>query len=601
MLLIEAVEVSYFRSIYKDTLNKLKPTTVLFGKNDAGKSNFLRALNLFFQDETNPRKKFDFNLDFSNSRKREATEATDARKFVYVKVFFKTPSSWKRSLGERFYVKKTWAPSSGVNYKYEYSSHIKPNNIKFITRLLNSIEYHYVPAVKDRDIFSQLLLKVYSILSEDAQFQESLESFSEEIKSRTLTLSQGLKDSIALSSSIAPPADLSSLFSALDFTTIDDVSGEDFSLILQRGDGIQARHIPELLRFISDHSSKSFHIWGLEEPENSLELHAAQTESKRIIEHSKTNNIQIFVTSHSPAFFNAKSDECTKFFISKDFDDYGNYSEATDISKNIPLDNHKLMGDSYYIREISDTVRTLEEQLNEYDKNLDSLNEQLATQERPILFVEGPTDEIIITAAWEALDFPSEMPFDMHCKSVSYLSPLASPGDAISTLAPNRQIFVLIDYDGAGRKAVKKFSKLKPDNSWHSANNNIFWAFLYPTDEAETAYKKMGIPKNHWPIIIENCFSSQLRRNALDEGAYNAKKIPFPDIRDNYNVKSFSLLDEFPDNSHDEWFYLCQPSNEDKEAFSDWIASKVQTDSEIFEHFRPLLQGIIDTLEEETE
>jgi len=79
MLLIEAVEVSYFRSIYKDTLNKLKPTTVLFGKNDAGKSNFLRALNLFFQDETNPRKKFDFNLDFSNSRKREATEATDAR------------------------------------------------------------------------------------------------------------------------------------------------------------------------------------------------------------------------------------------------------------------------------------------------------------------------------------------------------------------------------------------------------------------------------------------------------------------------------------------------------------------------------------------
>ena len=45
MKLIQSVEIGYFRSIYKQKLDKLEGVTVLFGRNDSGKSNVLRALN----------------------------------------------------------------------------------------------------------------------------------------------------------------------------------------------------------------------------------------------------------------------------------------------------------------------------------------------------------------------------------------------------------------------------------------------------------------------------------------------------------------------------------------------------------------------------
>lgn len=49
MKLIKQVEIAYFRSIYKDDLNNCSGTNVIFGRNDAGKSNVLRALNLFLE------------------------------------------------------------------------------------------------------------------------------------------------------------------------------------------------------------------------------------------------------------------------------------------------------------------------------------------------------------------------------------------------------------------------------------------------------------------------------------------------------------------------------------------------------------------------
>lgn len=45
--LIKEVEVAYFRSIYKEQVSNCSNTNILFGRNDSGKSNFLRAINLF--------------------------------------------------------------------------------------------------------------------------------------------------------------------------------------------------------------------------------------------------------------------------------------------------------------------------------------------------------------------------------------------------------------------------------------------------------------------------------------------------------------------------------------------------------------------------
>ena len=119
MRLIKSVEIGYFRSVYKESLHNISDLTVLFGRNDSGKSNFLRALNLFFNDCTNPGKYFDFGLDFNHSRLHECTEGSDTRKFVYIKVFFDTPDNWVRSLGDSFWVKKTWSVSRGDEYIFD--------------------------------------------------------------------------------------------------------------------------------------------------------------------------------------------------------------------------------------------------------------------------------------------------------------------------------------------------------------------------------------------------------------------------------------------------------------------------------------------------
>ncbi|RMD91503.1 MAG: hypothetical protein D6814_18155 [Calditrichaeota bacterium] len=46
-MLIKHVERNYFRSLYSCNLKSLGGLNVIVGKNDSGKSNLLKALNLF--------------------------------------------------------------------------------------------------------------------------------------------------------------------------------------------------------------------------------------------------------------------------------------------------------------------------------------------------------------------------------------------------------------------------------------------------------------------------------------------------------------------------------------------------------------------------
>ena len=48
--MIERIEIQYFRSIYKVLISKTQRLNVFTGKNDVGKSNVLKALNLFFNN-----------------------------------------------------------------------------------------------------------------------------------------------------------------------------------------------------------------------------------------------------------------------------------------------------------------------------------------------------------------------------------------------------------------------------------------------------------------------------------------------------------------------------------------------------------------------
>ena len=65
MLRIKQIRIKNFRSIVDLDINVDK-MNIFVGLNDAGKSNILKALNLFFNNETEPGCAFDFETDYSN-------------------------------------------------------------------------------------------------------------------------------------------------------------------------------------------------------------------------------------------------------------------------------------------------------------------------------------------------------------------------------------------------------------------------------------------------------------------------------------------------------------------------------------------------------
>ena len=69
MITINKVHIKNFRSIVDETIY-LKDFTCFVGKNDSGKSNVLKALNLFFNNKTDYGTPFSFNEDYSFFAKR---------------------------------------------------------------------------------------------------------------------------------------------------------------------------------------------------------------------------------------------------------------------------------------------------------------------------------------------------------------------------------------------------------------------------------------------------------------------------------------------------------------------------------------------------
>lgn len=68
MKLIKKIEINYLRSLYRLEVKDVGDLNVIFGRNDSGKSNLLRGLNLFFNGDTEPTREFDFELDMSDIR-----------------------------------------------------------------------------------------------------------------------------------------------------------------------------------------------------------------------------------------------------------------------------------------------------------------------------------------------------------------------------------------------------------------------------------------------------------------------------------------------------------------------------------------------------
>ena len=88
--MIREIRIRNFRSIVDLTLHMDK-LNVFVGLNDSGKSNVLKALNLFFNNQTDENCDFDFRTDYSKLVPKKVKKAPEI--IIQLKLYI--PSSYK--------------------------------------------------------------------------------------------------------------------------------------------------------------------------------------------------------------------------------------------------------------------------------------------------------------------------------------------------------------------------------------------------------------------------------------------------------------------------------------------------------------------------
>ncbi len=474
MQLIDKIEINYFRSLYSAEANNIGDLNVLFGRNDSGKSNFLRALNLFFNnkiDNTDSefREEFDFRINLSDARK------TADKKFVWIKITFNVPEKYQGTLGLKAIIKKQWNTRGQIppeawlllGGKLIKHSDLKSGQKSQLTRFMNDIDFTYIPAVKDLEMFADLVERMYAAVAQSAQLQRETSDFISAIGGQAERLTQQLGNLFDGDASLAPPTEMRKLFRNLDFL----LGAEGHSLLKQKGDGIKARHIPELLRFINEVEQRNkLFLWGFEEPENSLDLGAASTEARRFFEFSARDDTQVFITSHSPAFYLADVDNdevrVSRFFVKKQ--QGARPSEISPENAITPINTLKdaegamekagLLQLPFVIRQMKEQEEVLEKERARADALHDeaqTLRESLEALAAPTLFVEGGHDVNLFSSAMERIGHQDEI----------QIRPLGGTPDNPKALLnalmkqgginANNRILFLFDNDKKGRSAFK--------------------------------------------------------------------------------------------------------------------------------------------------
>lgn len=382
MKLIDSIEINYFRSAYDVKMKPTRDLNIIAGGNDVGKSNVLRAISLFFLNKPSPNEIYDFLEDVNHFREGEARDAK-GRLTIWIKIHFNNVLGWQ-SLPKKFFIKKTWNRYS-PNPDLSWSDNISQSNI---TKFLNKIDLHYVPAVKHPDIYSHYMRMLYEAIANntDTDLKTPANALSDTINDTAAQLREDIEKSLGVRSKIEIPTDFGTLIERLRFST--EIHGRAVPLD-KRGDGIQARHIPQVISYISS-TSKNLCIWIYEEPENSLELQNSFKLANQFLEEFSLDN-QIFISTHSPAFYGLTGNNVAKFIASRK--DEGENKNVTYISK---FEDEQYLDDQLGIKKL---IEIRSKSLYDEIKDLTLVNDKIRNSNIPVVITEGDTDAEIFNEA----------------------------------------------------------------------------------------------------------------------------------------------------------------------------------------------------------
>jgi predicted ATPase len=384
MRLLSAVRIRGFRSIQNVEIPSLDGLTALVGRNSSGKSNFLRALNLFFNGEVDPGVQLDLARDF------HARPKARKKKRIEISVDFELPAEFQfrsglsqlqRVLGTSFTITKAWELNAQQQIVASTDLLRNGENAEdgetHARAFLNLVRFRYIP---NRTIPAGLL-KDESRAIANSMFAKMTGGVGtadvlEAVNDAAARLLRRASDSMARTGAplsrptMATPQTLAEMLSVSGFQAM----GEHGALVRdeQWGSGNQAFFLYEVLQAVDTNYSRSFGwkqaaIWAVEEPESGLhrDLETRLADEFRTWTRDPKLKLQIVKTTHCPTFVMASD---AGYWV--ELNNGSSVASATKIAKLVR--DAELRGVTAWTQPV------------------------LAFPHRPVVIVEGPNDAEVL-------------------------------------------------------------------------------------------------------------------------------------------------------------------------------------------------------------
>ena len=542
---IEKIEIQYFRSIYRETISGLKLLNIFTGKNDVGKSNILKALNLFFNNETDYKRDFRFEENYNFKRLEEVRrDSVKGKQYIQIKVTFIRGNRSEKTLPEKFTVAKKWLRSDVFpsvvtdDLEKRLTAEGKTYNARSrssLTAYLNKIRYMYIPAIKDnetfRGVFDQLQETIYSnSFASDTDISGAMDILSRRIVEASVGLSNEFESVTGVKTSLSAPKSMVDLYQIIGVDT--KINNNTVNLD-KRGDGIRVRYLPSILHYIAQNASQ-FYIWGFEEPENSLEYNLALKMAENF-ENVYCRSSMIFVTSHSPAFIGLSSSPVSEVFRSYRED------ESTRIVPITKAEEQLVLSDELgYLKIQADLFAEYKLRMIEYEKTKEQkrlLLSQIEAMKKPVLYTEGITDVLILKTAWTKLYGEKELPYEIKSCNVLREEDGSAAGcdvlkDLLATTRPDcpQTVIGLFDRDKEGLKSFSLNANFVViEDGWKQHKNKHAHAIVLPIPSGKESFAEYD------NLCIEFYFDKEYLDVRIDGKGLELEAIP---ITQQFNGKT---------------------------------------------------------------
>ena len=491
---IDLMRIRNFRSL-ADVSVSAKALTVFVGCNDEGKSNLLRALDLFFNSETR-RYTMNWATDYSGYARKIRRKAPQ----IEITLTFTLPDSF--SVGQPVVWKRIWRKTGlhKEDIKRADGGDLPARSKAYA--YLKTLRYEYIPAIKGTEYFEKLLGSVHDMLDTTVQsdIRAASANFTKAIRSHIGGILHDLENQLGLKSDLELPSDLRRLFTELEFRSD---AGNHRVALSQRGDGIKVRHIPIILHWLAHQANhlsapgrpRVETIWGYEEPENNLETRRCFELAEFFLQNS--GSIQTFLTTHSPVFYSVLQ---PKEHDAVSLAEVRLGTTGTEVVTRMPGQQGDMMAlhsSIGFLELIGPHVREWKEKNNRLEERI----EEGIFTDQPTIFVEGPSDKAIIEAVITRFSSKASM-VKVLCseRNGGGHSWVSDSLIAWHHSRPSERAVGLFDGDDASQPSLKKFIDLVEERAKGSTK-----AFKYKIKPAGISLQITQAGVKLQPAIEEIC------------------------------------------------------------------------------------------------